>query len=201
MKTQMLPVKLTDDELLQKGEELADAHEELVEANGELKKNQDYLKNRIKGIQADISDLIRALKNKTEDREVDCEERPDYESGNMQTVRLDTGEVVYTRPLIDSEKQMQIDDDAASETREPNEESEQVVKFRVLQGMTKKEIIEKARELGMEQVDGLRKGELLSKIIEHCEEQGIGIVTGDANQDDTGDEELTTDEDQDNGDE
>jgi hypothetical protein len=103
-----LPVKLTDEELRAKGDEIANQVIELIE-NEDDKKNcaADYTR-RIKAIRQKIAALSGEVSSGTELRDVRCEERPDYEANLMLTFRLDTGEIIERRVLTHDERQQKM---------------------------------------------------------------------------------------------
>ena len=86
------------EQLEQENLELSTELDELTEERGEIhserKVAQDTIKTR-----------LRALKFGQEDREVECEWSPNISAGKCMLIRLDTMEVIDSRPLADAEKQ------------------------------------------------------------------------------------------------
>lgn len=105
MKTRTLPAKLTKDELLQKSREIAEKVRELDEVEADKKDHAASFKLKIESIEGEIHRVARILRDGAEDREVEVQERRNDVSRTMETVRVDTGEIVEWRPLTGSELQ------------------------------------------------------------------------------------------------
>jgi hypothetical protein len=108
MGTKLLPVKLTEDELAMRRDELADGvlirkakAEEAREVAG------DY-RDEIKDIDQDIARLARTVRDKTEERMVPVREEANHERGAVETIRLDTGEVCAARLMEPHERQVRL---------------------------------------------------------------------------------------------
>lgn len=86
--TRHLRCRLTDEEHREKGVALARA---LNERNELEARRLEY----------DVRD-------RSEERPVECEIVHNYEKSIVETVRTDTGEVVSTRPMLESERQRQL---------------------------------------------------------------------------------------------
>lgn len=110
----ILPVKLTDKELLAAGREAADSQEELRDVEGQAKAASDEYKGKMKAITGRIVRLASLVRAGYEHREVACEQVFDYEAGTLKVTRLDTREIVERRPLRSDERQMvlAVDEDA-----------------------------------------------------------------------------------------
>jgi hypothetical protein len=100
-----LPVRLSDDELLGYGDEAARLF-------ATAQAHEDRLGNLIKEERAEIAeqkshalDLLRRVREKHEDREVECERIADFGAKKLRVTRLDTGEVVQERALTFDELQ------------------------------------------------------------------------------------------------
>ncbi len=105
MKTRRLPCKLTDQERQFKGDQLVQKMHAMEEAEDLFEVIRDSHKTRMKEFEKEISVLSRVIRERSEERDVEITENKDYESKTAQTVRLDTGEVVDTRPLTPQELQ------------------------------------------------------------------------------------------------
>ena len=103
--TQSLPVRLTEQELIAKGAELSAMIKALSYEEAEKKSVADAFKARITDLDTQIQRLAQIVRDKKEFRPVEVIEQPDYDAMMMRTVRLDTGEVVSSRPLEGSERQ------------------------------------------------------------------------------------------------
>lgn len=104
-----IPVNLTDKELLEKGDELADVlrkieceetHTELIKAD---------IKARMAALEAQRSNVVMLITNKQELRDVRCSIVVDRKNkGMVKIVRNDTGEVVGTREITGDERQRSL---------------------------------------------------------------------------------------------
>ena len=59
-------------------------------------------------MKAEIFEMLNAIRTKGENREVMCELSPNYAEGMMEYVNTHTGEIVRSRKLLPSEKQLSI---------------------------------------------------------------------------------------------
>lgn len=62
-------------------------------------------------ITARIGELKAQVTTKKEHRLVDCEESKDFKRNMVEVVRIDTGEVVDSRPMTPDERQEELDVD------------------------------------------------------------------------------------------
>jgi hypothetical protein len=108
METKLLPVKLGNDELLIRGRELADACADLADIEGRKKTAAAAFKEEIEAADALIARLSRIVKDKAEYREVEVREVRNEERMTMDTIRLDTGEVVGSRALQGHERNLSL---------------------------------------------------------------------------------------------
>lgn len=60
-------------------------------------------------LERELQSLVDQLSSGTVQREVSCEERLDYETGTVITVRLDTRDIVDRRPLSHEERQIEME--------------------------------------------------------------------------------------------
>lgn len=101
--TQSLPCPLTESEIAARSDELAKQVGQLVEierakklANSEFKEKQTVASTAAKA-------LAKQVRDRAEMRDVEIEYRPDDIRFCVDTIRLDTGEVVYSRPMTSDE--------------------------------------------------------------------------------------------------
>ena len=119
---------LTDLEAKEYGERLARKTREITVLKVKAKEVAGEYSRKVKGLEGDVSDLAEAITSRKELRPVLCEERVDARRFRVDTVRLDTNEVVDTRPMNESEmadaQQGQLFSDAdarrAAPTDDPN---------------------------------------------------------------------------------
>lgn len=108
-KTRWLECELTEDEIKEKGKALARAEEERSQNKENKKAAVAEFDSTDKALSASITTLTAQINNKREFRNVEIEERPDYETHLMEFYRKDTGERIGTRPLSVEELQEKFD--------------------------------------------------------------------------------------------
>lgn len=125
IKTQKLPVKLTQAEMEIRAQELATAEATLSGSEMALEHEVERTKAAKKSIENDIAThraevgrLARVVRERREDRDVIVTEAPDYDRGVIETVRVDTGEVIGTRGMTDLERQINIFERRAAKPKE-----------------------------------------------------------------------------------
>lgn len=101
-----LPVKLTDRERLELGEDIAAAQMKAEQAELDKKAADEGYKGIIDGAYADVSQLTRTLRYGARVSLVQCQIRRDYRLGHIRTVRMDTNEEIESRPMTRDERQM-----------------------------------------------------------------------------------------------
>ena len=103
-----LPHTLSDDERLNKADELANAVHK-VESSKENKKIQmQHLANEVKIAEARRDRLSNIVASGIEYRTTGVEERIDWGKGKFTKTRLDTGEIFFERELTEAEKQVDL---------------------------------------------------------------------------------------------
>lgn len=103
-----LQVPLTQEELLERGQQLAQVDSSLSEHNLHAESVKKELRAKESELQANQARLAMYVRNKSEPREIECtiEIR-----GNVYCeVRNDTGKVIYERPAQPSEMQANLFD-------------------------------------------------------------------------------------------
>lgn len=103
-----LPVRLTDEELRHRGDELASQLDLMDEIDARITAAKEAAKGPRQQTQERIFELRDQLRRKAEDRLVDCEMIKRFDQRCAETVRLDTGEIVGTRPLTAQEMQTKL---------------------------------------------------------------------------------------------
>lgn len=107
-RTEKLPVKLTDEERLAYGKEMADLLAEAEQIDRETKQFKKAQDSKLAGVEAKLSERSIAISNGYEHRNVNCELVMDYEQFEVYLLRLDTYEVVERRKMSNDERQMQL---------------------------------------------------------------------------------------------
>jgi len=108
VETRELKVRLTRDELLGKGEELARTIVEIIELEDSKRTAQVAADSLLKRLKGNANRLSRVINDQYELRQVEVTERFNYSAGIAEMVRLDTYEIVATRPLTAFEMQGQL---------------------------------------------------------------------------------------------
>lgn len=103
--TMQLPVKLTDEELQIRSRELAEKLTEIEAVDEDRASAMAAFKARKDKLVLDSRRLTRIVRTGQEEREVHVTETKNWERGTIETIRLDTGEVVSSRPMNPSERQ------------------------------------------------------------------------------------------------
>jgi hypothetical protein len=103
-----LPCKLTEEELLAKGEELSRAIEEANGEKGLQQEAKSAMKSRLEGMENRIQSLAGIVRTRSEERLVEIITRHDDERKMVETVRVDTGEVVATRLMTPEERNLKL---------------------------------------------------------------------------------------------
>ena len=108
METRRLPVKLTEDEITQRGRASAKFDRDRAALEETKKAANDEFKAKINACTESISKLSQSIMTGEEDRDVECVEERDYVRKVAELHRTDTGEVVEVRPLDASELQEKL---------------------------------------------------------------------------------------------
>jgi hypothetical protein len=117
-----LPVKLSRKEFDERATELASIDQEIEDAKQRKKDQTSEINEEIRRLRTDKAKLRKAVATKHEDREVECEWRPDWKRHEMKLFRLDTKSEVERRNMTANEIQMSLDDIEETEdaTKKPN---------------------------------------------------------------------------------
>jgi hypothetical protein len=107
--TLRLPCKLSTHEVARRADELA----RVLEAHELLKADKAAAMSRfaeqIKASERRIFDLGDVVRNSCEFREVPVRLQSDFDRNQIHSIRMDTGEVVRSRPMESHERQQEID--------------------------------------------------------------------------------------------
>lgn len=126
MNTQHLPVRLTTDELLLRSDELAKTIRERDEAERAMKSAQATAKRKIDLLELDITRLAEVVRDRQENRPVEAREIKNWDRLTMDTIRLDTGEIVGSRSMSPSERNASLFPVEMVRPAEPEPEPEPV---------------------------------------------------------------------------
>lgn len=98
-------VKLSDLELLERGQQLASVEKVFDDVEDELKTVSASMRAALKSHRAKIQALSKVVNERKEERMVKIVDRADYRTNEMQTIRIDTGDIVRSRTLTREEMQ------------------------------------------------------------------------------------------------
>lgn len=115
--TMFLPVPLTDDELLAKAKELASKLAEADDVESRKKVAVAECKAEADRIDSEVSWLASMLRSGKEPREVEVRKVRDEASRTIDTMRLDTGEIVSSRAMTIHELQRPLFEDKPGEDK------------------------------------------------------------------------------------
>lgn len=108
--TETLKVKLTDEEVLRYGDELARAIDEHASLENEFQGFKDSFKGKMTTVDAKINTLKNLVRDKCDYRKVDVEEVFDNIAGMVRKFRLDTNELIEERKMTAEERQSKLFD-------------------------------------------------------------------------------------------
>lgn len=103
--TMELQCDLTDDEVLERSNALVAALHKIAILEEQRKREASQTKSEIERTKAEADELARAVRNRSEEREVECWKSVDYHQGTVTTYRYDTGERVSMRHMTAAERQ------------------------------------------------------------------------------------------------
>lgn len=104
--TRNLPVKLKEDEVAAKSQELAASIRILEDMEITLKSVSKKLKDDITAKNKEVLNLARIVTDKIEYRDVECYEYRNLTTFTVEIIRFDTSEIVATRPMTQNERQL-----------------------------------------------------------------------------------------------
>jgi hypothetical protein len=111
-----LPVKLSDDEIRERGIEMAkleiakeDTENQIAEVKEAAKQQIDSMKETMTGLTERMRTLAREIRTGECEKSIQVFERIDMGSNMVEIIRNDTMEVVETRPVTEADRQMDLD--------------------------------------------------------------------------------------------
>lgn len=103
-----LPVKLTDEELLKVGGQLAATVQDIGAEEGRQADLKAQMKARLAELEGRRTNLAYTISRKEEYRDVEVDIFSDYQRGVVEDIRRDSGEVLITRVMTEHERQQQL---------------------------------------------------------------------------------------------
>jgi len=116
--TNWLGCKLTNEEVTARAKEVANLIGDRDRKEAERKAEDGKAKAEIKRHDAEICDLACQVRERTEWRNVDCEWERNETLQAAELIRSDTGEIIFSRPFNESEKQIRLFPEAADKVAE-----------------------------------------------------------------------------------
>lgn len=104
--TETLSCELSDDEMRDRGEQLARVLDDIVAEEGRHEALKTEMKSAMAALEAKRDALGAVIRRKAEHRLVEVEELTDYRVGKFTKTRLDSGVVIFERPLTSDERQL-----------------------------------------------------------------------------------------------
>jgi hypothetical protein len=114
-----LRCQLAPEEIADRADRAAHKVADIAGKEAELKAVSTHHKGVIETVKAELSLLSKEVRDKSEYRTVECEQQFDFNEGKFREIRLDTGEIIHERKLLESEKQMELSFDEPDE-HDPN---------------------------------------------------------------------------------
>lgn len=106
--TDILKVYYTQAELLELGEKAGQLGQQRLSKENDMKAVAQQYKSELAKLDAEINENYKFLVDRYHFDKVDCEVVIDYEAQTYTKTRMDTGEVVSSRPLRHDEMQMSL---------------------------------------------------------------------------------------------
>lgn len=111
--TELLSVRLTDDEQRALGHDLAGVLEEISNQLSREESIKKELKARMAGLEAQRDELATVVRRREQLRPIECVWERNYRDAIARKVRLDSGEIIASRPLREDERQPKLLPDVA----------------------------------------------------------------------------------------
>ena len=108
METATLPCRLSNDEVRERGEKVAELHRQRDALEIKRKETVDLIKAQVNEIDGQIVALCTEIIGKAEWRSVEVKREKDFKRNVEELIRVDTGEVVQTRALTPEERQVEM---------------------------------------------------------------------------------------------
>lgn len=105
---QKVRCKLTDEELIQRGQEHAEACEQIERVNIEKKAAMASYRSRLNDLVEEEKMIREVVETRSEEREVECIEKEDAQRPEMVTYRCDTLAEISRRAMTEDERQGEL---------------------------------------------------------------------------------------------
>ena len=106
--TRNLPCELSEGELKERGFQLAKVVQDIAAETTRQGDQEAQMKATLAALGGQKARLASAVARREEFRDVMVDIYFDLDDKTVETVRQDTGEVIFTRPMTDEERQMDL---------------------------------------------------------------------------------------------
>lgn len=113
--TRDLVCSLTREEVAKYAEDLAQLIDREATTTSDFDSVKKTWKGKLEDIKREILSTSTKVREHKEIRLVKCQKELDFESGEVRLVRMDTGEIIETRPMSAVERQKELDFDGSLE--------------------------------------------------------------------------------------
>lgn len=107
--TSKLACKLTQEELVARGAELAEVLDDIKNEESSQVGLKKQMASTLASLEAKRDDLSSRVSRREEHRDVEVQETLDYKAGKFYRTRMDTGLVIFERPLTNDERQASLE--------------------------------------------------------------------------------------------
>jgi len=119
-RTKLLRCKLTRDELIKFGGELAQSLQDIVTETALQASMKQSMKAALSSLEAKSSELSTKVARGEELRDVEVEPRLDFKTGIYYEIRGDTGEKISQRTITEDERQENLEFEKKPESKKPS---------------------------------------------------------------------------------
>ena len=103
-----LPCELTVEERLQRGKALAGVLSSIALEESRQEMVRKDMKSQIASLESQRDQVASVVSSGSEIRDVEVEDRANFSTFTFERVRLDTNEVIFSRPLTPEERQEKL---------------------------------------------------------------------------------------------
>ena len=119
-RTKLLRCKLTRDELIKFGGELAQSLQDIVTESALQASMKQSMKAALASLEAKSAELSTKVARGEELRDVEVKPQLDFKASTYYEIRTDTGEKISQRPITDDERQENLEFEKKPESKKPS---------------------------------------------------------------------------------
>ena len=105
LETRRLACELAEHEVANRAIKMARLVEEIKKRRAKLKADVEEAREEIRLLQGDVERLAKEVRERAEERDVSVDVRHDDTRFSVETYRLDTGQVIDSRPMTEDERE------------------------------------------------------------------------------------------------